>query len=261
MRIAVITGASSGLGKTYALEIDKTELNLDEIWLIARREERLHEIGRKLRHAYRAIPADLTNEKQMESIRQMLSVENPEVVLFINCAGYAKIGNYEKVSFFDTGNMIDLNCKAAVLTTLAVLPYMQSGARIMEICSTAAFQPIQHLNLYAASKAFLYSYTRALRMELLPRGIVVTAVCPWWIKDTEFISTASNNEANQDVTRAIRHFPLATKEVRVVRTSLRDNRIGFAVSTPGVMCFFHRLFSKVLPKKWLLYFWEIFRRI
>lgn len=260
-RIAVITGASSGLGRTYALEIDKTEENLDEIWLIARRKERLEEVGRRLAYTYRAIPADLTKPEDLESIRALLAENQPEVALFVNCAGYAKIGNYEKVSLYDTEHMIDLNCKAAVLTTLAVLPYMQAGGRIIEICSTAAFQPVQHMNLYAAGKAFLYSYTRGLRMELLPRGIIVTAVCPWWIRDTEFISTARTNDFNQDVMKAIRHFPLATKEVRVVRTSLRDNRIGFAVSTPGIMCFFHRLFSKVLPKKWLLYFWEIFRRI
>lgn len=260
MRIALVTGASSGLGKTFALQIDRTEKDVDEIWLIARRRERLEELAGQLGHPAKIIPMDLTEEESIEELERLLA-DDIQVGLFVNCAGYAKIGNYEKVTRFDSANMIDLNCKAAVNTTLAALPYMKAGDRIIEICSTAAFQPIQHMNLYAASKAFLYNYARALRMELLPRGIIVTAVCPWWVRDTEFISVARDNEANPDVKEAIKGFPLSTKQSRVVRIALRDSRIGFAVSTPGVMCFFHRIFAKVIPRKWLLYFWEIFRRI
>lgn len=268
MRIALITGASSGLGKTFALQIDQTEKNIDEIWLIARRRERLEKLAEQLRHPAKILPMDLTAEENIDELERLLTgkerekrPQNIRVGVFVNCAGYAKIGNYEKVTRFDSANMIDLNCKAAVISTLAVLPYMQAGDRIIEICSTAAFQPIQHMNLYAAGKAFLYNYTRGLRMELLPRGIVVTAVCPWWVRDTEFIAVAQDNDANPDVRGAIRRFPLSTRQDRVVKTALRDSRIGLAVSTPGVMCFFHRIFAKVIPRAWLLYFWEIFRRI
>lgn len=285
MRIALITGASSGLGRTFALQIDRTEKHIDEIWLVARRRERLKEVAAMLDTPAKILAMDVTEEESIRQLELLLAgngdaqddgndsegtaneaadafrKEPVRVGMFVNCAGYAKIGNYAKVSRFDSANMIDLNCKAAVNTTLAVLPYMRAGDRILEICSTAAFQPIQHLNLYAASKAFLYSYTRALRMELLPRGIVVTAVCPWWVKDTEFISVASSNTANPDVKSAVRSFPLATKEDQVVKRALRASRIGLAVSTPGLMCFLHRLLSKVIPKKWLMYCWELFRRI
>lgn len=285
MRIALITGASSGLGKTFALWIDRTEKEIDEIWLLARRKERLREVAEQLSVPARILAMDVTEEESIRWLEDLLAGrvvfdgdgsiltekaysgnavptgKEIRVGLFVNCAGYAKIGNYEKISHYDSDHMIDLNCKAAVNTTLAVLPYMRAGDRILEICSTAAFQPIQHMNLYAASKAFLYSYTRALRMELLPRGIVVTAVCPWWVKDTEFIAVASDNAANPDVKSAVRSFPLATKENQVVRRALRASRIGFAVSTPGVMCFLHRLLGKVIPKKWLMYCWELFRRI
>lgn len=285
VRIALITGASSGLGKTFALQIDQGEADIDEIWLIARRRERLKEAAAELSLPARVIPMDVTEEESIRRLEKLLeggeycegmepgnpaaeavpvSGSHPRTIqvgIFANCAGYAKIGNYEKISRFDSANMIDLNCRAAVNTTLAVLPHMRAGDRILEICSTAAFQPIQHMNLYAASKAFLYSYTRALRMELLPRGVVVTAVCPWWVKDTEFISVASHNEANPDVKSAVRSFPLATKEEQVVRRALRASRMRLAVSTPGIMCFLHRLLGKVIPKKWLLYCWELFRRI
>ncbi|MCD8108540.1 MAG: SDR family NAD(P)-dependent oxidoreductase [Clostridiales bacterium] len=260
MRIALITGASSGLGKTFVEQIDRTEQAIDEIWLVARRRERLEEVAVALSHPSKILSLDLLREESMKTLEEELK-QDVQVGLFVNCAGYAKIGNYEKVSRYDSEMMIDLNCRAAVSTTLVVLPHMRAGDRIMEICSTSSFQPIPHLNIYAASKAFLYSYTRALRMELLPRGIVVTAVCPWWVKDTEFIQVARDNRANPDVAESIRGFPLATTEENVVRRSLRDSRLKLAVSTPGVMCFFHRIFAKVIPRKWLLYFWEIFRRL
>ena len=256
----MITGASSGLGKTFALQMDQTEKEIDEIWLVARRGERLAEVAKQLKHPVRRIPMDLTCKESIEELESVLT-EQIQVGIFVNCAGYAKIGNYEKVSRFDSDHMIDLNCKAAVDTTLAVLPRMKAGDRILQICSTAAFQPVQHMNLYAASKAFLYSYTRALRMELLPRGIVVTAVCPWWVKDTEFIAVASDNASNPDVKSAVCGFPLATREAYVVKKALRASRMGLAVSTPGLMCFLHRMFAKVIPRKWLMYCWELFRRV
>lgn len=261
MRIAVITGASSGLGREFARLVDQTEKDIDEIWLIARREEKLGEAAAELSHGSKILPMDLTLPESIDALEAALAEVRPQVGLFINCAGFAKIGNYEKVSRADSDRMIDLNCRAAVDATLALLPYMQAGDRIMEICSCASFQPLQHMNLYAASKAFLYRYTRALRMELLPRGIIVTAVCPWWVKGTEFISVAQDNPANPDVTAAVKGFPAAGRPDRTAKRALRHSRIGLAVSTPGIMSFLHRLFTKIIPAKWMLYFWEFFRHL
>jgi len=259
MRIALVTGASSGMGREFARCIDRTEAEMDEIWLVARRRERLEEAASQLTHPARIIPMDLTKAENIEELENLL--KPVRVGIFVNCAGYAKIGNYEKVSRFDSDHMIDLNCKAAVNMTLAVLPYMQAGDRILELCSTSSFQPVPHLNIYAAGKAFLYSYTRALRMELLPRGIVVTAVCPWWVADTEFLPIAKDNAANPDFEKSIRGFLLPSKKETVVRRALRASRMGFAVSTPGIMCFLHRLFSKLIPRTGMIYLWEIMRRL
>ncbi|MCC8017227.1 MAG: SDR family NAD(P)-dependent oxidoreductase [Lachnospiraceae bacterium] len=260
MRIALITGASSGMGSVFARQIDEQEKNIDEIWLVARRRERLEEVARQLSHPAKVIPMDLTVAENITELEELLR-EEVQVGLFVNCAGYGKIGDYEEVTRYDSDHMIDLNCKAAVDTTLAVLPHMRAGDRIMQLCSTSSFQPVPQLNLYAASKAFLYSYTRSLRMELLPRGIVVTAVCPWWVTDTEFLPIARDNEANPSTEKSIRHFLVASKKENVVRRSLRASRRGFAVSTPGFMCFFHRIFSKLLPKTALIYVWEMMRRM
>ena len=90
---------------------------------------------------------------------------------------------------------------------------------------------------------------------------VLLRAAEYLVKDTEFISVASHNEANPDVKSAVRSFPLATKEDQVVKRALRASRRRLAVSTPGIMCFLHRLLGKVIPKKWLLYCWELFRRI
>ncbi len=262
MRIVLITGASSGLGREYARQLDTSaKEKFDEIWLIARRKEKLEELSRELQHTSRVLALDLTAEDACGQLEEALTAADARVHLFINCAGYAKIGNYAKVSRYDSAHMIDLNCKAAVCTTVSVLPYMAAGDRIIEICSTAAFQPLQHINIYGAGKAFLYHYTRALRMELLPRRIRVLAVCPFWIKDTEFISIAEHSEVPPEEKPPIRHYQFATTARAVVKRSLRASRAGFAVCTPSVFCFLHRLFSKVIPREALLYFWEFMRRI
>lgn len=104
--------------------------------------------------------------------------------------------------------MIDLNCKAAVAMTQISLPFMKRGARVLQICSTAAFQPFPYLSVYAATKAFLYRYSRALRVELYGTGIRVTAVCPYWIKDTEFIGRAKKSSDSS----YIHSFPLASRQ-------------------------------------------------
>lgn len=258
MRIALITGASSGLGRMFAEEIVKTERGIDGFWLIARREDRLKKTAEGLPWPSHILPLDLTDPASFPKLKEELKESGVEVGILINCAGFGKIGNYTKVDMETSNRMIDLNCKAAVDVTMTCLPFMKEGDRILEICSTAAFQPFQHLNVYAASKSFLYSYSRALRMELLPRGIVVTAVCPYWMKDTEFIATAESGYTDGE-RPAIRNFAFGVRSDKVAHRALRDSRAGLAVSTPGFVCTIHRAFAKLLPKSVLLYIWELIR--
>ncbi len=260
MRIALITGASSGMGEVFAEHIDRDEKDIDEIWLIARRKERLEEVAEKLSHPARVVPMDLCDEESLNDLEKMLSEEDVRVGILVNCAGFAKIGNYERVSRFDSERIIDLNCKVAVSITLIAIPHMRAGDRILELCSTASFLPLTRLNIYASSKSFLLSYSRSLRLELLPKGIVVTAVCPWWVGDTEFIKVAGDNKANADVKKDIRHFPLPQKKEDVVRRALRSSRRGHAVSTPGVICTIVRIFYRLVPTTTELYLWELLRR-
>ena len=185
-KIALITGASSGLGREFAFQIQGREA-VDEIWAVARRKDRLRQLSEESKIPIRCLSLDLTEPESINMLATLLEEESPDVRLLINAAGFGKIGNYSEVSMQDSADMIDLNCRATVTVTMAVLPYMSEGARILQISSTSAFQPLPSLNVYAASKAFLMRYSRALRWELMGRKINVTAVCPYWIKDTEFI--------------------------------------------------------------------------
>ncbi|WP_288313273.1 SDR family oxidoreductase, partial [uncultured Selenomonas sp.] len=177
MEIAIITGASSGLGTWYARLLDNE--GLDEIWLVARREKRLATIAQLLTTRTRILACDLTDPSSIAGLAHLLAeTEQPEVRWLINAAGFGRISSCAELPADDAARMVDLNCRAAVLLTGAALPFMGAGSHIMNICSCAAFQPLPSLALYAATKAFLLSYTRALSSELAPQGILVTAVCP-----------------------------------------------------------------------------------
>ena len=256
MNIAIITGASSGLGLEYVRQISARE-NLDEIWVIARRSQRLKQISAMVSTPLLPMSLDLTNPADIKKLESALAESKPNVKMLVNAAGVGKMGDYNEISIEDTRNMIELNCRATVDVTQAVLPYMVTGSSILLVASSAAFQPLPGFNVYAASKAFLLSYSRGLRFELFERQINVTAVCPYWIKDTEFIGIARRSKNSS----AIRHFPLASTKRSVVRQSLYDQALGLAVSTPGIIAPVQRLAGKLLPSCVTMGAWEILRRM
>lgn len=195
--------------------------------------------------------------ESFEVINALPGKEKPSVQYLINAAGFGKIGSWKDISLKDCSSMIDLNCKAAVTMTQLVLPYMGKSACILEICSTAAFQPLPYLGIYSATKSFLYRYSRSLRIELMGSGIHVTAVCLYWIRDTEFISNAQETGNSS----FIRHFPLASRSRNVVKKSLTDAKLGLPVSTPGPVCTIHRVAAKFIPGELMMGIWEFIRRI
>ena len=134
------------------------------------------------------------------------------MAVLVNAAGFGKFGTCAELTLQETCGMIDLNCRAAAALTAAVLPYMGRGSRVLEICSSAAFQPLPGFNVYAATKAFLLRYSRALRWEAAPRGIRVTAVCPGWIR-TDFMDVARDTKNG----RTVRSFPFAQRPETVAR--------------------------------------------
>ncbi len=288
VEIAIVTGASSGLGGEFVRQLDEKE-QLDEIWVIARREERLNALRDSLKTTIRPIPLDLTVKESFQRMQTILEEEKPDVRILINAAGMGKIGAWSDLSLRDNDTMIDLNCRAAVDMTQTVLPYMNRGSRVLEICSTAGFQPFPYLSVYSASKAFLCRYSRALRVELYGTGISVTAVCPYWVKDTEFIGIAQEpqrREGQSDATNSqesdghnpenkelgqrtetekkktyVRHFPLASRQKSVVKHALIDSKLKLAVSTPGIVCLIHRIVAKFIPSEIMMGIWALLRRV
>ena len=254
MNIALITGASSGLGREFARRV-AGENAVEEIWAVARREERLLQLAGELPCPVRPLPMDLTDRESVAALNALLERERPDIRILVNAAGMGRMGKTADISDRDNAEMIELNCRAAVDVTAAALPYLSRGSRVLELCSTAGFQPMPGLNVYAATKAFLLSYTKALHHEMLPKGVHVTAVCPYWVKNTEFIANASASG------RSFRHFPLASRAETVARWAMADSRLNLWVSTPGPVCALHRLAAKFIPHAVMVPLVDMLRRL
>lgn len=246
MRIAIITGASSGLGREYLRQLLQQE-KFDRVWALARRQDRLAELVKTYGEVVKPLPLDLTQPADLQGLAEQLRAEQPDVAVLVNAAGFGKMGPAVSLPVQVQEAMIDLNCRAAVAVTALTLPYMHRGGRILEIASSAGFSPIPGLDVYAATKAFLLNYSKALYYELKGQGIQVTAVCPYWVKDTEFIPIAL-----QESGQTKRHFLLASKAESVVKKSLQDCNAGHWVSTPGLMCSLHRIIAWLIPNKLML---------
>ena len=190
--IIVVTGASSGMGKEFVLQIAKKE-RVDEIWVIARRIDRLKALSELVDVKIVPFEIDLTDISQIEKYKLKLEKDKPNVKILANCAGFGKFEHYENVPLETNLNMVDLNCKSLLCMTDYSLPFMREGSKIMNIVSCSAFQPVPYINVYAATKAFALSYSRALNRELAYRKIKVLAVCPYWVQ-TEFFDRAIKPE-------------------------------------------------------------------
>ena len=188
MEIAVVTGASSGMGREFVLQL-QSYVTVEEIWVIARRKEALEELAKQVSVPLRIVCLDLCKEESFAEYQALLAQENPNVKLLVNAAGFGKFGDFQDIPLIDDCRMIDLNCRALVAMTRLTLPYMKKGSHILQLDSLSAFQPVPYIATYGATKAFVLSYTRAVAKELKPAGIRMMAMTPGWVK-TEFFNHA-----------------------------------------------------------------------
>ena len=160
MKVAIITGASSGMGYEFAKRLNSFS-DIEEVWLIARREDRLNELASQLKYKVKVLAWDLTDSKTCDTYKELLESEKPEISHLINCSGFGKFCKTDEVDVNVNLNMIDLNCKAIVYMCQASIPYLTKGARIINIASVAAMQPVPYINVYGATKAFVLSFSRS----------------------------------------------------------------------------------------------------
>ena len=197
MKIAIVTGASSGMGREFVLQLENY-VTVDEIWVIARRRDALEALKGKTKAALRPISLDLCEKESFDTLSALLEAEKPDVRLLVNAAGFGKFGAWDKISAEDDLKMIDLNCKALVAMTRLVLPHMGKNSHILQLDSLSAFQPVPYITTYGATKSFVLSYSRALNRELKGTGIRMMAMNPGWVK-TEFFDHAMKTNENAEV--------------------------------------------------------------
>lgn len=204
------------------------------------------ELKRQVPVPLRIFPLDLCEEGALAVLEQALQEQKPEVKLLLNSAGFGKIGKVGELSLEAETGMVRLNCEALCAVTHLVLPYMTPESRILQFASSAAFLPQPKFAIYAATKSFVLSYSRALHAELRPRGIVVTAVCPGPVQ-TEFFHIAETTG----------HIPFYKRLVmadakKVVKLALRDSMMGKSISVYGPIMKAFYVLGKTVPHECLL---------
>ena len=245
-RVAIITGASSGMGKEFALKIDKCFNSIDEIWLIARRKDRLEELRREINKSCLIICEDITEYGFKDRFCKMLRQENPNIKILVNCAGYGIYGAVDYESIEVEKGMVDVNCTALTTITLATLPYMKKNSRIINLASSAGFLPQPNFSIYAATKSYVLSFSRSLNRELKKKGIYVTAVCPGPVA-TEFFTIA---EKGIEKPAWKEMFMADAKDV--VELAIKDSINKKELSIYGISMKLFLILTKLLPHKLIL---------
>ena len=246
MKIAVITGASSGMGREFVYALDRDE-EFDELWVIARREQRLLELKEKCRAKIRPIVLDLQTRESFALYRQLLEQEKPEIAVLVNAAGFGLFGAFMDMDMDRQLDIIDLNSRALTAMCYMSVPYMKKGSRIYNMGSMSSWQPVPYINVYGASKAYVLNFSRALGVELKDRGIKVMAVCPGWIT-TEFFDHAIHDDT---ISYFNRYYP----PEQVIEKALKDMKKGKNASVLGFPERVQVLLVKHLPVSFVMKTW------
>lgn len=271
--IILITGASSGIGQEFAWQLDPYFDTIDEIWLIARNKEKLSQTAAYMRHKTRILSMDLTKEAQLERLSDTLADHNVCIRMLVNCAGYGLMGAFdsswqssEHSSQHSSGRstehssdqscgqdspdgqlgMIRLNCEALTHVTYCCLPYMSKGSRIIQLSSSAAFLPQPGFAVYAASKSYVLSFSRALGEELRQREIYVTSVCPGPV-DTPFFDIAEKYGS----TLGFKKYTMVDVE-RVVAQAIRHSYYKKTMSVCSLPIKAFHVLTKCVPHQAIL---------
>lgn len=244
-KTALITGASSGIGEAFARALAAKGLDLI---LVARSEDKLRALARQLNELYsrrvEVVTADLSLAGSAHKVHAAAAALGMPVDLLVNNAGFGTVGAFAKQDAGREREEILLNAAAVVDLSHAFLPAMLERGRggIVNVASMAAFQPLPYMSVYAATKAFVLSFSQGLRAEVRGKGVKVLAVCPGPV-DTPFFEATGSAGLRKTVPKAA----MITAE-DVVRESLKGLRAGRSVVVPGVAFRIAAAGTKFMPR-------------
>ena len=246
MKIAVVTGASAGIGRVFVLAIDR-EGGFDEIWVIARRTERLEELKNVCKTKVRSVVLDLSDLKALDEYRLLLEKEKPEIGLLVNAAGFGVFGPFDAQDLGRQLSSVSVNSVALTGMCHISIPCMKRGDSIVNIGSNSSWQPVPYQAVYGASKSYVLNFSRTLYRELKSRGIHVMCVCPGWIK-TEFQEVAHHDEF-------IRYVDRWYTPQKVAAQAMKDLKRRKVVSILGHPVRRQVRLVKFLPVKLVMNIW------
>jgi short-subunit dehydrogenase len=243
MKIAIVTGASSGLGREFARQLVAEYPEVEQLWLIARRKDKLEEVAASLSRPAVCLALDLCDPMSFTAFQEKLLSEQPEVHLLVNDAGCGYLGNLGETDTALETRMIDLNLRALTAITNLTIPYIPRGGRIINVSSIASFCPNARMTVYSSTKAFVSHFTVGLSEELRKKGISVTAVCPGPMS-TEFCDVG-NITGNSAMFATLPYCD----QVHVAHGTLMAAKHRRTIYTPTVFYKIFRLVAKLVPVK------------
>lgn len=245
MRIAVVTGATSGMGREMAVQLNDNIPNIDEFWLLGRRREALEALDKLLTKPCRLLDFDLADEQAFSRYEALLEERKPQILFLVNAAGFGQIGTVGELTAQQQQGMIDVNVRALTMMTRLSLPYMAKKSRIIQFASAAAFLPQPAFAVYAASKSYVKSFSLALNEELRGSGCFVTAVCPGPVR-TAFFARAETT----GVVPLYKHIFMADCK-KVVRKALWDSVLKQPLSIYGASMKGFAILCRLVPERWI----------
>ena len=248
--IAIVTGASSGIGKEFFLSLNDRKEHLDEIWVIARSEDKLYALQEHTSIPLRVFALDLSNTQSARVLEKALQEQQPQIQFLICASGFGRFNAVEDDDTATLENMIDLNCKSVVSVTKACAPFMKKGGAMLLISSISALQPVPYITTYAATKAFVLSYGRAFNKELRKlRGARVLSICPFWTKTAFFDRANSENPI-------VKKYAVMYEPKQIVGRAWKDlKRKNRDVSICGAYTKGQALLVKLLPHRAVMRIW------
>jgi short-subunit dehydrogenase len=247
-KTVLVTGASGGIGAAFTRELAQRG---SDLVIVARSADKLNALAADLRaqHGRRVevIADDLSQPDAGVRIKQKIDALGLSIDLLINNAGFGTMGKFVTIDAAREQEEIRLNISALVDLTHAFLPAMLAARHggVVNVASAAAFQPLPHFAVYAATKAFVLSFTEALRIECRGTGVQIMSVCPGPV-ETGFFDAIGNDKARKSVPKGT----MVTPEL-IVESSLRGLQSRSALVTPGAVNTISSAMARMLPGRWV----------